>query len=296
MLSEGSMQEQLSKKLGDLSPQLKRAAQFMLDNPDEVATQSLRHVAKQADLPPPTFSRLARAVGCETYNDLRDLCRDEYRARSSRFADRALELLRSGSGDRSASETLLVAHAAASVAGIQTLLERIDATRLEQAAERMVSARRVALIGSLSAAAFVEYAGYVAGMAMRKWSVFGRNGSSLASQIMDLGPEDAALVIAIDPYARRSVRAARLVREQGSYLLAITDNASSPLAELADESFFVSSDSPQFFPSHVAVLVLLETLIGLAVRSKGIESQQRIAAVERHSLVLGEYWRDESAA
>ena len=63
MLSDRSMQDQLSRKLGDLSPQLKRAAQFMLDNPDEVATQSLRHLARQADLPPPTFSRLARAVG-----------------------------------------------------------------------------------------------------------------------------------------------------------------------------------------------------------------------------------------
>ena len=167
---------------------------------------------------------------------------------------------------------MLVGHAAASVSAVQTLLERIDADRLETAADRLVSARRVALIGSLSAAAFVEYAGYVAGMAMRKWSVFGRNGSSLASQIMDLGPEDAALVIAFDPYARRSVRAAQLVREQGSYLLAITDAASSPLAEIANESFFVSTDSPQFFPSHVAVLVLLETLIGLAVRSKGMES------------------------
>ena len=46
-----------------LSPQLRRAARFVLDNPGEVATRSLRHIAQTANIPAATYSRLASAVG-----------------------------------------------------------------------------------------------------------------------------------------------------------------------------------------------------------------------------------------
>ncbi|MBX2855172.1 MAG: MurR/RpiR family transcriptional regulator [Rhodobacteraceae bacterium] len=296
MAARGLIRDQISSKLGGLSPQLKRAARYLLDHPDEVATQSLRHIAQNADLPPPTFSRLARAVGCGSYNDLRDMFREEYRMRSSRFSDRALALLQGRKAEREGSEHLLFEHANASFSAVQQLLERTDLDRLDATAARLADARRVALIGALSAAAFVEYAGYVSGIALPNWSVLGRNGSSLSSQIMDLGPEDAAISVAIAPYARRTVRAARLAKQQGAYSLAVTDGAASPLVEIADASLFVSSEGPQFFPSHVSMLVLLETLIGLVIRRKGIETQRRISDIEQYSAVLGDYWRDESPA
>ncbi|MEM9958109.1 MAG: MurR/RpiR family transcriptional regulator [Pseudomonadota bacterium] len=294
--SETPIRDQLSQRLNELSPQLKRAAHYVLDNPDEIATQSLRHVARAADLAPPTFSRLARAAGFASYQELRNKCRDAYRARSTRFADRALELIEGASGVDAANDDLLVRHAAASVVGIEALLADIDVARLDAAAARLASSRRVALIGALSAAAFVEYAGYVSGMALPNWSVFGRNGSSLPSQILDLGSEDAALCISMSPYAGRTVRATQLARAQGAFVLTLTDAATSPLVECADASFFVSTESPQFFPSHVAMLVLLETLIGHVVRRRGLEAQQRIATVERQSSVLGEYWPSNPVA
>ena len=46
-----------------LSPQLRRAADFVAANGQEVATRSLRQVAAAAGVTPPTLSRLARALG-----------------------------------------------------------------------------------------------------------------------------------------------------------------------------------------------------------------------------------------
>lgn len=292
-MPQASIRDQVVQHFGGLSPQLKRAAQFVLDNTDEVATRSLRQIAREAELPPPTFSRLARAMGYETYNELRELCRGEILSRRSRFADKALQLVEQD-GERAPSERdpFVVRQSAAAMSNIQGLLETIDVKSLERAARKLARAQRVVVIGSLSAYAFVDYVSYVAAMALPNWRVAGRSGSSLASAVVNLSPRDAVLVMTHEPYAARSVRAARFAREQGAHVVGITDGAHSPVAAIANSLFLVSTDSPQFFPSHVAALVLLESLMGMVVREKGATAQQRIAAVEQENYVLGEYWQD----
>ena len=292
-MSEASIRDQVVERFPALSPQLKRAAQFVLDYPDEIATRSLRHVAREAALPPPTFSRLARAMGYESYDALRELCRGEIRKRKSRFADKALALLEPEGGRASAQQNpFAVRQAAAAISNIQALLETIDVQALELAARKLARARKVVVIGSLSAYAFVDYVSYIAAMALPNWRVAGRSGSSLASAVVELGKRDAVLVMTHEPYSARSVRAASFAREQEAHVVAITDGAKSPVAAIANTLFLVSTDSPQFFPSHVAALVLLESLMGMVVREKGAAAQQRIAAVEQENYVLGEYWQD----
>jgi len=292
-LPSTAIQSIVTRSYGDLSPQMRRAAQFLLDHTDEVATRSLRHVAGSAQLPPPTFSRLARALGCNTYEELRDLCRDEIRQRKSRFADKALKLLdMDANAAVSGREPYLVRQSASAISNIQTLLESTENRQLEQTAARLAAAGNVVLIGTLSSYAFVDYVSYLAGMAFPNWSVIGRGGASMCSGISGLGKHDAALVVSKEPFARRSILAARLAHEQGAYVVAITDAGHSPVWEFADSVFMVSTESPQFFTSHVAALVLLETLMGMVVKSRGADAQRRIAEVERQNHRLGEYWED----
>lgn len=275
------------RRIEGLSPQLRRAARFVVDNPGEVATRSLRHIAQEAKLPPPTFSRLARAVGYDSYDALRDLCRGALLDRQGGFAEKAQALL-DGDG-----ETPFVSrHAAASIYAIEALVRDMDHAALEDAARLLASARRVVLIGVMSGRAFVDYASYLADMSLQGWGVIGRGGVSLAVETRDLGPEDAALVLTMEPYATRSIELAHEVARTGATLVAITDSRLSPVASVAAKSLVISTDSPQFFPSHVAATVLIEALVGMVVKEKGAEAQQRIASTERRSHELREYWRD----
>ena len=59
----------------DLSPQLRQAADFVAANPIEVSFRSMRSIAGRTGLAPPTFSRLARSLGFENYEGLREACR-----------------------------------------------------------------------------------------------------------------------------------------------------------------------------------------------------------------------------
>lgn len=286
-----SVQERIHKHYESLSGQLQCAAKYLIENPDEVASRSLRHVASVSKLSPPTYSRLARAVGCENYEELRELCRREMKRRKFSFADKARALqfpeeANTGQG------VFIARQAAAAIDNIDNLLNTIDTNRLELLAEKLANARSVYLVGAMSSHGFVDYMAYMASMAMNNWHVLGSVTTQIGVGLAEAGGDDILLVITKSPYARSSVQAAKIACKKKLYVAAITDDVDSPVTQFADATFLVAVESPQFFSSHVATLVLIEALMGMVVSRSDSTTGQRITAVERANFELGEYWSE----
>jgi len=293
---ERTIQDQIGSHFDALSPQLKAAANYVVSHPHEIAMRSLRQIATTAALSPPTLTRLARAVGFESYEQLREICRHETTRRSRTFAEKARSLQQNQEGHEgrhAAGEPggFLRRQAAAAINNIEAVVADLDLKRLAKAADMLASSERVFLVGSLSSAAFVDYAAYMAAMAFPNWHVLGRGGESIAAGLFDIGKRDAALVVTKSPYASRSIEAARGAAEAGAYVVAITDGIQSPVMRFADISLTVSTESPNFFSSYAATIVLIETLVGMVVRRSGKGTQERIAAVENANRAAGEYWQ-----
>ncbi|WP_371223195.1 MurR/RpiR family transcriptional regulator [Roseovarius sp. 2305UL8-3] len=279
-------------KIQSLSPQLRKAARYVVENPGEIATRSQRFVAKSTNLPAPTFTRLARAIGYETYDDLRDVCRQDLLHKRTFLADKAQAQLRD-----STDETSFAAHhVSASLRNIDAMLTDLDEAQLEAAASVLAKARRVSLIGLLSAKPIVDYAAYLANMSLGNWRSLGLESGALANDLADLDHRDACLVFSVQPYAARAVELARHVAAQNVPVIVLTDSPLAPAAEYADHCFCLKTDSPQFFPSHATALVFFETIIGMIIQRNGATAQERIAKIERHNHELGEYWQDEPAS
>lgn len=279
-------------KLQSLSPQLRKAARYVVEHPGEIATRSQRFVADTANLSAPTFTRLAHAIGYDSYDDLRETCRVEVLQKQTVLAEKARVLVDVDENNAG----FAARHAASTIRNTEALIASLDARDLEAAVLMLSEARRVALLGVMSARPIVDYAMYLANMSLAGWAVPGRSGYGLASDLADLGPQDVCIVLSIEPYAARAVDLARSVAEQGVPLLTLTDNRLSPVAEHARYCFCIGTESPQFFPSHVAAMVFFEAIIGMVIQMKGTEAQQRIAAVERQNHKLGEYWQDKPAS
>ncbi len=283
-----ALQQAIVQRLAHLSPELKRAADYILSNSDTVAMQSLRQTAKQSLIKPATFSRLARSLDFEGFEELRNLCRDEVRMRSRSFAEKASALQHSGI----ASDTsFLRRHAAASVENIDRLVETIDDSRLARIVETLVRARTVVLIGALSSAALIDYLGYSAQMALANWHVVMGSHRSMAMALPEIGGDDAVLVLSQQPYARTAVAAARQAKDRGAAVVAIVDSYSAPVADFANEVVFAPTASPHFFASEVSTVLFLEALLSLVVQRSGQKAQRRIAEVEQENHRSGEYWQ-----
>jgi DNA-binding MurR/RpiR family transcriptional regulator len=60
---------------------MRKAARYVTDNRSEVAFRSMRSVAKSAGVSPPTMVRLAKSLGFEGFDQLRQAFQDQIEPR-----------------------------------------------------------------------------------------------------------------------------------------------------------------------------------------------------------------------
>ena len=72
-LDRGPLNASIVEAFDILPPQLQTAARYMLDRPDDVALLSMREQARRAGVPPATMTRLAKRLGLEGYDQVREL-------------------------------------------------------------------------------------------------------------------------------------------------------------------------------------------------------------------------------
>ena len=277
---------ELGRLRPEMSPQVRKAAEFVLRNPSLTTMHSMRRVAEEAGVTPPTMLRMAKLLGFSGYEAFRNVYRRGYHLLVSDFGVRARELqLRRYENDSLWSDLI-----GANNAHLQELIDSVRSEDLQAAAARLLTSRRVFVVGMLSSYSFATYFHYVGRLALPNWHLLSAGGGMLADESATLNTNDAVIAIGFSPYALGTVRVARLAKERKALVVAITDRESSPLARLASHVFLAPNDSPQFFGSFVATVALIEGLLAYIVNQGGEEIVKNIAATEGIREVFDEYW------
>ncbi|MCH2165808.1 MAG: MurR/RpiR family transcriptional regulator [Marinovum sp.] len=288
MIPDHTLEERVAERYAGLSSQLRKAAEYVLAHPLDIASRSLRAISSESNVSPATYSRLSRALGYDTFEQMKEVSRLSVGRRVVSLSEKA-ELLRSGGAS---SQSMLSRQSEACIANIQAFTNATDDRKLEQAATLMRKANRVVLLGALASTGFTEYMAYIAKFFAANWTVAGRMGASLGSELAKIGKGDAVFIVTMNPYARRAIGAAKLAREAGADVVLITDALECPGLAYATHGFVVPSESPQFFSSYAVTIVLMETLIAMIVAASEADVTAAIQGVEANNQVLGEYWAE----
>ncbi len=278
-------------RYGELSPKLRQAAQYVLDNPNEIGVSSMRQVAAAAAVMPNTLVRMARALCFDSYEAFRDPFREVLRRGVENFPDRVRWLQSIGHGNRHAQ--LLAQMAAAGIANIESLYSGTNPDELKAVADLIIAAPTAYVLGSGSCYSLAHNFAYVAGMALDNVVMVPRHGSPPVDDIARCGAGDAVIAMSFRPYRREVVEAARLGNRCGATLISITDSRTSPLAFGAEHVLTAPTNTPQFFPSVLSTMALLETLLAFVVAESNRKVVSSISAFHRLREQSGVYWSDD---
>ncbi|MGC6454458.1 MAG: MurR/RpiR family transcriptional regulator [Candidatus Puniceispirillaceae bacterium] len=290
-----NIKDMIEERADSLSPQLRQAADFVAANPIEVSFRSMRYIAGKTGLAPPTFSRLARSLGFDSYESLKDACRLAAKDTYSGYHDRA-EALRVGHAAGDDSAAFHVAYGQQSMRNINETMVNTGPAVIERVAQLALGARRVFINAQMGQRHIGSYAGYVASLAFDNWDVLGVEPSSIASQVRRLGTEDVMICLSVMPYATATLSLATAGREAGCRIVAITDSPESPLSAISDETLLAATANQHFFASQIGALYLLEAIIGLMVAKSGETIQANLQKTELFSRLQGEYTERPQAA
>ncbi len=280
----------LSAELAELTPETRKAAAYVLENPNDVGVSSIREIADAAGVKPNTFVRMARSVGFEGYDDFRAPFREEIRNGRTSFPDRARWLQSLAKGG--ALGGLYADMAASAIANIEQTFAATDAGRIKAAADAIVRARQTYVLGVGVNHTLARNFAYVAGMANDRIQAVPRHGGLAIDDLARAGPDDVLVAMTFKPYRTEVVETVAAARDQGVTVIGISDSPASPLVAGSDHGFAVGTDTPQFFPSTVAALALLETLVAFVVADADPDVIASIEQVHSRRHALGIYQGD----
>lgn len=282
--------DRLTSEWNSLTPEAQKAARYVLENPTDVGVSTVREIAQAANVNPNTIVRMARQIGFDGYDDFRAPFRDAIRGGAITFPERArwLQDIRK-SGELGG---LYADMAEAAMRNIEDTFAGIDADAMKSAAEAIWNSRSVYTLGVGVNNANARNFTYLASTGMTQFHAIPRPGSTAVDDLAWADGRDVLIAITCRPYRAEVIEAVRIAREQGICVIAISDSPASPIIIGADHGFVVRADTPQFFPSSVATIAILETLLSFVIAVASDEIVDRVERFHQRRHDLGLYHQD----
>lgn len=279
--------ERLASELPELTPEAQKAATYVLENPRDVGVSTVREIAEAANVKPNTFVRMARQVGFEGYDDFRVPFRDAIRRGAVDFPDRArwLQDVRK-SGDLGGLYADMVQEV---LNNIEETFAGISADQLKDAANSIWNSRNIFVLGVGVHNSNARNFTYLASTGMVQFHSIPKPGSTPVDDLAWADERDVLIAITCKPYRSEVVEAVKIAREQNMTIIALSDSPASPILRDADHGFVVSVDTPQFFPSSVSIIALLETLLSFVIAVASDEIVDRVDTFHKRRHQLGLY-------
>jgi len=280
----------IGRTFESLSPELQRAARWLLQHQAALALHSMRTSAREAGVTPATMTRLAQRLGFDGFEALREPFMRQLASNA------ALTVPRRASRSRAAREAAASAAEAGSL-HVARQLDNVASVRalntpraLREAADTLLGAHSVCFLGMRACHGVAVHMHYVHSLMATNGLLLDDRGGTLADQITRLMPEDVVVAISQAPYTRQTVEGVLLAHQQQAQVVALTDSALSPIARAARHVLLFETESNSYFRSTLGATALCELLMATLAARGGAAAQQRLQQMKEHLRRSRAYW------
>ncbi|GAB2756588.1 MurR/RpiR family transcriptional regulator [Salinifilum aidingensis] len=269
------LREALQTRMSSLAPGQQRIARVLLTEPESTAFRSISETARAAEVHQSSLVRFANSLGLAGYPDLVQLCRD-------RLTEQAHLVTRFEQASRHTSaEELLTAVVEHDRDNLTRTFSRIDPAEWERIVARLAQAPRVHVMGLRKCRSVAQLASYLLHMVRRDVHLVTPALGGLVDEVRDLAAGELFLAASIRRYTADTVRAFEVASQRGLHTVALTDDAASPLAAVADDVLLVECEGVTLFRSLTGFTSVVQALatataieLGTSSRSELLEDEQ----------------------
>ncbi|WP_417454885.1 MurR/RpiR family transcriptional regulator [Kiloniella sp.] len=286
--------ERLTKELNAYPRSLRRVAMFIIDNPAKFGMKSIRDCAEATSVSTNTLVRLAQKLGFESYNQLREPFRAALTASASNSntTQWVNELYDRGGIERVRADTVTSV-----IGNVTEALRHNEAEDIEQAADMILSARNVYLMGTRAPYTLIHYLYYVGRMALPNLIVTPGHANSPVDEILTVEAEDVVLAVSISPFSRETIEACKIAKSRGSKLILMSDSTANSLPLKPDVTLISPITTPRNyknfvgFDSFVGFFALAEWLMTTLIEKGAPDTKQRIQSFNEYRKETNVFWK-----
>lgn len=258
---------ELARREATLSKRLQQVARYVVNNPEDVAINTIVETARQADVPTSTITRFSKELGFSGFNELQDLFRQRLLGPKMSYAERAKSFLEPPTPRRARTVQLQepsVVFDTFVQAAMDTLIrlrEEVDRKELKGFVEVLAKAGAVHILAARGAFGVGAYCYYSLSRVGKRAHLVDNLGSMREQQLDAIDRNDVLLVMTFDDYTPETIEVAKEAARRGRKLLVITDNELSPVARLGEHTLYVKEARLGHFRSQVPAMVLCQSIV-----------------------------------
>src|SRR5690606_15503129 len=218
-----ALRAEIVRRYETLSKRLKQIARYILDEPNDIALETLAVIAERCGVQPSAIVRLAKSFGFEGASQMQRLFRDGLLSNNAAlgYSERVRQLGQATSASDAEPADLLAEFVEGNTLAIQNLLQTVSGADMRTAVDLILAANTVQIVGfrrSFPVASYLAYSLLQAG----KRAVFIDGVGGLAKQQVQLiGADDLLIAVSFHPYSEETVGIIDIVRANGGRILAI---------------------------------------------------------------------------
>ncbi|MBQ4062569.1 MAG: MurR/RpiR family transcriptional regulator [Christensenellaceae bacterium] len=256
------------------SKRQKLIADYILKNYDKAAFMTANALSAASGVSESTVVRFAYALGFDGYPKLQKKLQETIKIKLTNV--QRMNLM-DGMDTFNVFETVLKMD----IANIKATRDQLDADSFKKAAECLIAAKRIYVIGYRSSSPLAQFAVYYLNYIFDNVRLVSAGASDIYAQLMHAGHDDVVMAIGFPRYASQTVDGARFAKSNGATVISVTDNELSPLYELGDMCLLARTEMTSFVDSLVAPMSVINALVVMIGLLKKEQVQANFATVEK---------------
>jgi DNA-binding MurR/RpiR family transcriptional regulator len=252
----------LLDRYDSLSKRLKQVARYVLDEPNELALETLAVIAARCDVQPSAIVRFAQSFGFAGASQMQRLFRDGLLSANSAlgYGERVRRFSESVS-QTPAGEGLLSEFVEGNVLALQNLSHTVTEQELRAAVDLIAKGAVVHVAGFRRAFPIAAYLAYSLQQLGKHVQFIDGVGGLSRPQANTIDRKDLLIAVSFRPYAPETVELAEIAARKGAKILSMSDSRVSPIAKLGTITLQVRDSEVRSFRSLAASMCLAQALV-----------------------------------
>ena len=244
--------DRLNLRGSALSKGHRRIAEYIAQHYDKAVFMTAAALGAECGVSESTVVRFASAMGYEGYPELRE-------ALSSLVRQRLTSEQRFAIASEMDQRDLLARVLRTDEQNIRKTIEAISQKEFEDVVQRLLSARRIYVMGLRSAAPLAQFMYHYLHQIMDDVVLVGN--TDVFEEIARISEKDVLVGISFPRYSLRTLECMRFARQNGAQVVGLTDGEMSPLREVSDVCLNACTDMASFVDSLAAPLSVINALV-----------------------------------
>ena len=233
----------------------KLIAQYILKNYDKVAFMTACKLGEAVGVSESTVVRFANALGYSGYPKLQDALQEVIKNKLTTV--QRFDMVKEFNDD----SAILKKIVKSDMDNIKDTLEEIDEKAFEEAANRILKAKRIYIVGMRSSFTIAQYLGFYLGIILDSVHVIRTDMGDAFEQVVKINEDDVLIAISFPRYSKKSYQIVSYAKEKGAHIVSLTDSPFAPVASFTDNLLLVKSNMVSFVDSLVPALSIANALI-----------------------------------